>query len=670
MNKNRKVRVTAGLMSAVLVTGNVVMPQMSIQAAELTNMKKDEVVYVMTDSQGQVDSVNVVNIFGKGAVTDYGAYESVKMLTSTENINKSGDKITFTTDDDRVYYQGTLSNAEIPWKIKISYTLNGKTVTPQELAGQSGKLDIHIEITENEKCNSTFYEQYALQAAFTLDTARCENITADGATTANVGADKQISYTVLPGKGLDSHITADVTDFEMESAAINGVKLNLNVDIDDDELMEKVREIMTVAEEFDDGAKQLASGNEELLSGSGQLREGADSLYNGTDRLYSGMDSLTKGIRTVQTGLNLLNEKSPDLTEGSSQVSEALKMIQSGLDGVSFSAEQLKTLTDCSVAIKAGISELYDGAKTLQAGTSYSTYVQTMQANGLDMEQLYAANTQTIQELTAQISSMQSQLSQIQSIPDYKNNAEYAAQAQQLESSLVQLQTIVKLLSGNNVAIDGTQVYFNQMSAGADTLTQGLDTLNEQYAQFDTAINQLTAQLSDMMVQMNSLKAGIDQLVQNYTQLDHGVNEYTTGVANIVAGYSNLTDGARSLSDGSRELVSGAADLKNGTQSLYDGTAALYDGTIQLSDGTAEFYNQTQDMDQQIRDEIDGMLESLSGNDSQTISFVSDKNEDVDSVQFVIKTAEIKKADTAVQDTAETEKMNFWQKLLHLFGLY
>ncbi len=44
-------------------------------------------------------------------------------------------------------------------------------------------------------------------------------IQTDGATIANVGADKQISYTILPGKGLDAEITADVTDFEMDAAA-------------------------------------------------------------------------------------------------------------------------------------------------------------------------------------------------------------------------------------------------------------------------------------------------------------------------------------------------------------------------------------------------------------------------------------------------------------------
>lgn len=78
-----------------------------------SNNEKEEVVYIMTDAKGGVNSVNVVNIFGKGSITDYGNYSAVKMLTSTEPINKDGDKIIFSTDEDRVYYQGTLDNAQI-----------------------------------------------------------------------------------------------------------------------------------------------------------------------------------------------------------------------------------------------------------------------------------------------------------------------------------------------------------------------------------------------------------------------------------------------------------------------------------------------------------------------------------------------------------------------------
>ena len=58
-----------------------------------------------------------------------------------------------------------------------------------------------------------------------------------------MGSDKQLTYTILPGKGIDTVITADVTDFEMDAAAINGVRLNLDVDVDDTDLMDKVDEL-------------------------------------------------------------------------------------------------------------------------------------------------------------------------------------------------------------------------------------------------------------------------------------------------------------------------------------------------------------------------------------------------------------------------------------------
>ena len=353
-----------------IAAGSTFTGALSVNAAE-TASEKEEVIYVMTDANGNVDSVNVVNIFGKGDVTDYGNYSAVKMLTSTAEIKQENDKITFSNEDEKVYYQGTLENAQIPWNIKITYTLDGKQILPEELAGKSGSLKIHISITENTKCDSSFYENYALQAAFTLDTKQCENIVAEGATLANVGSDKQISYTVLPGKGLDADITADVTDFEMDAAAINGVKLDLAIDIDDEELMDKVGEIQDASVQLNDGAKEVKDGTGKLVDGGSSLDEGAKSLYDGAASLDTGIDTLSEGITTVQDGLNALNAKSGDLTGGSAKVLDALKTIQSSLSGVSVSTDQLKTLTDSSASIKKGIRDLYDGAAALAINVFY-----------------------------------------------------------------------------------------------------------------------------------------------------------------------------------------------------------------------------------------------------------------------------------------------------------
>ncbi len=71
------------------------------------------------------------------------------------------------------------------------------------------------------------------------------------------GSDKQITYTVLPGKGLESTITADVSEFEMDAISINGIKLNLNVEIDDAELMDQVSELMDATKKLNEGSGEF-----------------------------------------------------------------------------------------------------------------------------------------------------------------------------------------------------------------------------------------------------------------------------------------------------------------------------------------------------------------------------------------------------------------------------
>lgn len=105
----------------------------------------------------------------------------------------------------------------------LKFFIDGKEYSASDAAAKSGKLEIRFNVTKNENCKGNFFDKYALQASFTLDTEKCENISAPGATIANVGAKKQISYTMLPGKGIDTVITADVKNFEMPSVSINGI---------------------------------------------------------------------------------------------------------------------------------------------------------------------------------------------------------------------------------------------------------------------------------------------------------------------------------------------------------------------------------------------------------------------------------------------------------------
>lgn len=229
----------SSILLAVLLLLNTALPVYA-EETQKESTEKEENVYITLSADGSVRDIYVVNIVPGGDVVDYGSYSSIKLLNTTDTINQDGDTVTFSSSAEKVYYQGDLpADTEIPWIVSIRYFLDGTEYSPDNLAGKSGALEIRFSVTENEKCSGSFYDDYALQVSFTLDTDLCNNITAPDATVANVGSDKQLTYTILPGAGIETAITADVTSFEMDAVSLNGIQMNLSIEVDDEELLEQ-----------------------------------------------------------------------------------------------------------------------------------------------------------------------------------------------------------------------------------------------------------------------------------------------------------------------------------------------------------------------------------------------------------------------------------------------
>ena len=612
MNKNKKI-------VAALLAGTMILTSVTPAMAETAPSSKEEVIYVNLTSGGSVKEMYAVNIFDDKNITDYGDYLSVELLNTTDNINQNGDEITFSSSADRVYYKGKMKSTIMPWNISIKYYVDGKEYAPEEAAGKSGKMEIYFKVSKNEAYDGPFYDAYALQASFILDTEIAKNITAADATLANVGNKKQLTYTILPGEGIDTVITADVTDFEMDAASINGIPLNMNIQVNDEELMNKVDELLGGIEDIDNGADELNSGVNRLSDAT------RDDLQPGVNQLNDGMKDLNDGVLKIQDGLDELNSKSYELTSGSAQVLSALNTINSQLNSQE-QKDSISQLVSGSAGIKDGITNLTGKLGELQAGVSYAKFMDALAAKGLSDEaisQLELSNTQI---------------------------------AGMLESSNpVVAGTILK----NNQIIEGLKSGINQYLTTVNTnitaLYQGAQSLNTEYAKLDAGIRSLA-------VSVQQLADGVNQLVSEYGKLDKGVNEYTEGVAKVIAGYSQIVTGTS-------DLLSGSGELRDGTAELVNSIAELYDGTSQLKDGTGEMRDETDGMDTQITDKIDEMVNGITGGNYELVSFVSEKNTNVKAVQFVIQTesVQIKEADEATP--VVEEKLNFWQKVLKLFGI-
>lgn len=609
---------------AALLAGTMIVTSVTPAMAETAPSSKEEVIYVNLTSGGSVREMYAVNIFDDKNVTDYGDYLSVELLNTTDNINQNGDEITFSSSADRVYYKGKMKSTIMPWNISIKYYVDGKEYTPEEAAGKSGKMEIYFKVSKNEAYDGPFYDAYALQASFTLDTEIAKNITAADATLANVGKKKQLTYTILPGEGIDTVITADVTDFEMDAASINGIPLNMNIQVNDADLMNKVDELLGGIEDLDNGADELNSGVNRLSDAT------RDDLQPGVNQLNDGMKDLNDGVLKIQDGLDELNSKSYELTSGSAQVLSALNTINSQLNSQE-QKDSISQLVSGSAGIKDGITNLTGKLGELQAGVSYAKFMEVMATGGNNN----AITEGTISQLKQYNSQVASQLQ-----TEGKNEAAAA-------------------VSSNNYVIDGILEGINQYLTTVNTnltaLYQGAQSLNTEYAKLDAGIRSLA-------VSVQQLADGVNQLVSEYGKLDKGVNEYTEGVAKVIAGYSQIVTGTS-------DLLSGSGELRDGTAELVNSIAELYDGTSQLKDGTGEMRDETDGMDTQITDKIDEMVNGITGGDYEPVSFVSDKNTNVKAVQFVIQTesVQIKEADEAAP--VVEEKLNFWQKVLKLFGI-
>ena len=585
---------------AVLLLGFTVVPAF----AETAPSAKEEVIYAMADASGKVTDAEAVNIFAGGDIVDYGDYSAVKPLNTNDTITQNGDQIAFSSTADKVYYQGTMKNAALPWNISIRYYLDGKEYAPQDVAGKSGALEIRFSVTKNESCGGSFYDDYALQASFTLDTERCQNIVSNGATVANVGSDKQLTYTILPGKGIDTVITADVTDFEMDAAAINGVRLNLDVDVDDTDLMDKIDELVSAIGDLDDGAWELHDGTEELY-------DATKTLNSKVGDLHSGVGDLTAGAGDLYTGLT-------DITAQNQQADQLyLGYVKSQADSI-----YLAYVTTQADALYAQVAAQAVREQLIQSGYSEAqadAYLQTA-----DGQTLVA---QTVSNMTEE------QKAQIL-------NAAVAKLTDEQKKQILQ-GAVASLTEEQKAEI--REAYIQQMMASDDVTSQ---------------INAAVATVSAAK-QVSELKGQLD----SYGVFYQGLVAYTDAVSSAAAG-------AKSLKLNMDTLYSNTGKLKLSVGELSDVVGELYDGTGELTDGTTEFVDKTSDMDTQISDEIDSMTASLSGGDGDAESFVSEKNTNVNTVQFVIKTAAIEKAETTTDNTVESAPLTFWQKLLRLVGLY
>lgn len=361
---------------------------------------KEESIYGLISETGNLETLYVVNAI-QGLDYDYGDYDEIHNLSSLDPLKNDSPRITIpVTDNDIFYYQGIIKNPKLPWSFDFTYTLDGKPTSLKALAGASGKLKIIIDVSPGSEEFKDFYDTYALQVGLKLSNDLVQEIEAKGATIIEVGGNKQIAFTVLPGQGANLEVEAIVENFEMDPITINGVKMVFNMTVDPTELTNELEALKVGISELDDGAKELLDGISQISTGLSEYTDGMNRFKSGIYQLKNSGRELSTGLNEMVQGLNSLNDQGQTLVQGIqamesnafAQIDEQLKSM--GLTLPALNRENYKMVLGQDDALKAienqldqtlaltqglnqyiiGVGQVANGAQEISTG--FESYVE------------------------------------------------------------------------------------------------------------------------------------------------------------------------------------------------------------------------------------------------------------------------------------------------------
>ncbi len=158
------------------------------------------------------------------------------------------------------------------------------------------------------------------------------------------------------------------------------------------------------------------------------------------------------------------------------------------------------------------------------------------------------------------------------------------------------------------------------------------------------------------------------QMQQMFLQLCKGYETLCEQLASKTGEQmQTLSDASGDLYEGTRTLGEGASTMRDGSKSLNDASKELLDGVTQVADATLELRNQTADLDIRVDDKVKEMIDKYRYDDYSLTSFVSPKNVNIHSVQFILRTPDIEIPEEDAPAPEKEQQLNFWQKVATLF---
>lgn len=631
---------------------------------------KTETVYAKADSSGKIYDVSVEAVLkndGEGEITDYSTLSDIKNTEGDEEFTEKGSNVVvWENHGEDIQYKGTSTDA-LPVDVKITYYLDDKQVTADELKGQSGKVRIRFDYTNKSslkvEVNGKTVEvstPFVVCSAMFLSSDNFSNIEVTNGKTVEMDEQNIVIGYAMPGlsdslqlKDYEAtedvdipeyvELTADVTDFSLDFTATiisNGMF--------DDMDTEDLKDVDDLIDAMDD----LSEASGKLVDGTAELSDGADELGDYFGQYLTGVSALDEGSAGLMKGLKAVNDQKGTLLEGAKGLQQGLETLNQSLAAVNLDGQSVDMQPMSAAAVALG----QDAAKLKEALTA-------MQSTLNDVQD-FAKEAKSYKESVEKKTSEAKDALDVVDLSEAEKKAESEAKEQAAKAvkealagteltddQKAEIQSKVK----DSISISGTTDAASGKIADAKDALKDMPTL--EIPDFSVDTDTITALVEDMQKQLQILGQYSEALSNLGTQmsgLSGTLEQLKSGVSSLASGSGQLTEGVQALNDGIEQLYQGSVALNDGTGQLITagnaiskGFDGLSEGTDALSDGMKEFDKEgIQELKKLAGDDLENIItriRALKKADEQYNNFSGLEKGKTGSVRFIVETDEIKK---------------------------
>ena len=591
-------------------------PDLLASHQEDGEMSKEEVIYVVMDADGNVQDTSVTewlhNGTGAESINDVSSLSDIENTSNDKTFTRDGDSVVWKAEGTDIKYKGT-TDRELPVNVRVTYYLDGQSISAKDIAGKAGNVTIRFDYTVNTEVTSggyVFSTPYTMASGVILDDEHFTDVKVKDGKVIDDG-DKCICLG-LAFPGMSDNLNIHSTEFEIPetvmisaytdcfeidgtyTVAMTGLLSGIEID-GGGSLESKIEQLRS-------GMGKLGEASNKLVEGADQLSDGAYALAAGAGKISDGASAVAAGANALSSGLDQISDKSGELNGGAKEVFNSLldsaeaQLKANGLDVGDLTIGNYKTklgqVIDSLDKDKVYAQALEQVTAEVEKNRGAVEKAVTEKVKEAVTEQVTAGVRQQVEENVTSATEAQVREGVIKSVTGLSvEDYEAAVQAGEVDESTQEAikQAVETKMASDEIrsmiasAVDaqmGSDDIKQKISSAIDS-QMASDNIKQQISNAtDAKIQELINEgmkSEEVQKKLAEAEEGAKAVIALKTSLDKynafylGVLAYTSAVDSATAGAKELAQGASELEDGSAQLASGAADLYDGASKLYDG---------------------------------------------------------------------------------------------------